>query len=182
MPYGIILLPDEDTSQRLIRYAAQFSGSGSPLMVIGANAPPHVTLLQIDCSFDDAHLWWMRAAPKLDSTISIQLAGLLLTPVPKGNYHTPEGGIHVGLEAVRRSDLERAHSYTVHSADKIDGSRLTPDGEDFRPHVTLGVLSSFPSVALDLPLEIVTRRFNAKAALGTLGNYGTFPEIIHMLE
>lgn len=151
-------------------------------MLIGVNAPPHVTLLQIDCSLEDAQLWWRRTTSRFNSAISIQLAGLLFKPIPKGNYHNPEGGIHVGLEAVRRADLERAHNYTVHSADKINGRMLTPTGEDFRPHVTLAVLSGIPSVTLDLPSEIVTRRFDARVALGVLGDYGTFPEIIHVLE
>ena len=182
MPYGIILLPDQDTSRSLIQYAAQFTKSGTPLMLVGAGAPPHVTLLHIDCSFEDAQHWWRSAAPKLDSTISIQLAGLAFTPTPKGNYYVPEGGIHVGLEAVRRSNLERAHHDVIHSAEKIAGNILTPMGENFRPHVTLGVLSSPPNVALDLSPEIVTREFHAKAALGTLGSYGTFPEIIRMLD
>jgi 2'-5' RNA ligase len=182
VPYGIVLLPDQDTSQSLIRYAAQFTESDSPLMLVGVDAPPHVTLLHIDCSFKDAKFWWKSAVSKLDSVISIQLTGLAFTPMLKGNYYAPGGGIHVGLEALRRSTLERAHRNVVYSANQVKGGILSPIGDDFRPHVTLGVLSSFPGTTLDLPPEIVTRRFHAKAALGKLGNYGTFPEILDMLK
>jgi hypothetical protein len=178
LPYGVILLPDGDTAERMIDYARHVGETAEPLMTIGANAPPHLTLLHVDCSADDAWRWWTAVSEALPAVIHVRLGRLAFSPIPPGDFHVPEGGIYAGLEAFRYTVLEQAHAATVRAAEAITGTPLTGTGEDLSPHVTLGILRRFPSHRVELPADLVTGRFAARPALGALGPYGTFPKIL----
>jgi hypothetical protein len=147
-------------------------------MTIGATAPPHLTLLHVDCSADDAQRWWAYASDVLPPVIWVRFGRLAFSPIPPGNFHVPEGGIYAGLEAFRDRKLDAAHAAAARFAGTVGGRPLTGTGDAFSPHVTLGILRSFPTHAVGLPADLVTGRFPVRPALGALGPYGTFPEIL----
>ncbi len=178
MPYGIVLLPEPETADRLVQYAAHVGASSEPLMTINPTAPPHITLLHAGCNVEDAQRWWKCAADVLPSVIWVRLGRLGFSPIPLGDFHVPEGGIYVGLEAFRNHELDAAHDAVVQFASAVGGTPLTGIGDAFSPHITLGILRRFPTHAVELPSSLVTGQFSFRPALGVLGPYGTFPDIL----
>ncbi|WIM93629.1 hypothetical protein ACTOB_005614 [Actinoplanes oblitus] len=178
MPYGIVLLPDPETADRLAEYAAHVGASGEPLMTIGPAAPPHLTLLHADCGAEAAQRWWTCVAGALPPVIWVRLNRLAFSPISPGDFHVPEGGVYAGLEAFRGRELDAAHDTVVRCAGAVDGRPLTGIGDAFSPHITLGVLRRFPAHRVELPADLVTGRFPLRPALGALGRYGTFPDIL----
>lgn len=177
MPYGIVLLPEPETAGRLVEYAAHVGAGSEPLMTLNPAAPPHLTLLHMDCTVEAAHRWWKSAAEVLPPVIWVRLGRLAFSPIPPGDFHVPEGGIYAGLEAFRDRELDAAHAAVARFAGTVGGRPLTGIGDAFSPHITLGILRRFPAHAVELPASLVTGRFPLRPALGTLGPYGTFPDL-----
>jgi hypothetical protein len=178
MPYGIILLPEPDVSERFLRYSNEIASLASPIMSLGEAAPAHLTLVHVECDRDVAESCWNRVLRAMPPATPVSLVGLIFAPIPKGDYYVPGGGLSYGLEAIRRSELEFAHKSALQSADAVGAEILNPAGQDFRPHITLGVLDRFPVGAVNVPPQVVLTSFVGRVALGRLGPFGTFPEII----
>jgi hypothetical protein len=180
---GLVLLPEQRlVVDRLARYAGAVCTSGKPLMMIGEDAPPHLTLIHITTSLAAAKVIFDRAAARLGFRLPVRLSGLMFAPIPTGDYHVPEGGIYVGLEALRTPALDFAHRFVCNEATRFGAKILTPAGDDFRPHITLGILTTYPVRPIPLPPEVVKASFNTSLRLGRLGRNGTVPDILSSHE
>ncbi|GAA2484977.1 hypothetical protein [Winogradskya humida] len=169
MPYGIVLLPDPATSATLAALARTIGAAAGPLNLAGPKAPPHVSILHIDTE-DRAPLdAWVRAHP---GPLTVKIIGLLFADVPAGDYYVPTGGSYFGLEIVRRPDLDALHSSAL---DLPAGPPLGNVGPDFRPHITLGMVSG----ALHLPdlATVPAGELTLTPAVGRIGPFGSFPDL-----
>jgi hypothetical protein len=180
VPYGIILLPEPVVTRQLIDYSANIGSLSTTRMTLGSDAPPHVSILHVDCHYDDARSWWEAVRDDLPTRIVITTTALAFAPIPKGNHYVPEGGVYYGLEVLRHRHLEAAHDHTVRVSNAVGATILSDAGENFRPHITLGILASSPCGRVDLPTELVSASFPGSLAFGELGAYGTFPKILEM--
>jgi len=172
MAYGIVLLPDRTTSATLISLAATIGTDADPLMLVGAQAPPHVSVLHVDGGKEEDLRYWARNNAR---DITVKVIGLLFTAVPPGDYYVPEGGYYVGLELVRRPGLDEFHRETLDWAESVGATPLGAVGTDYRPHFTLGMLTRQPSLP-DLD-TLPSGEFRLTPAIAPLGPYGTFPTL-----
>jgi 2'-5' RNA ligase len=177
MPYGIILIPPPDFCSRLARYAAQVGPASIAAMRVGNGAPPHVTVAHGDCTPDAAKTWWRDVSAADPDGVTVRLVGLMLAPIPVGNHYVPEGGVYAGIEAFRDAGLEEVHRAALASAAARGVATIGPVGDQYRPHLTLAVFDAVPVIP-HLPADLVTATVDTRLALGRLGPYGTFPDIL----
>lgn len=178
MPYGILLLPDEATSERLVAYARAVVGEQNPVMCVSGVLRTHLTLLHVDADADAAAELWRRVGKVLPSEVSVSPSGVQVIPIAAGDYYVPQGGVYVGLEAQRLEDLAHAHRQVADAAADMALPTLSGAGPRFRPHVTLSVLDAEARhVTVPVPSAELLAPFTCRPAWGKLAPYGTFPEI-----
>jgi hypothetical protein len=173
VPYGVVLLPGRETRDRLAAFAETVAGP-SPVHVLGRHAPAHVSVAHFDGTPAQASAVALHLAGYPTRTLPMKIIGLLYASTPPGDYYFPEGGVYFGLEVVRRPPLNALHHEGLGWIREAGATPLGQVGDDFRPHVTLG-LAAAP--ALPPWPEIPHGEFDATVALGELGPYGTFPTL-----
>lgn len=171
MPFGVVLLPDRATHDRLAALAAAAAGT-DPINALGDHAPAHVTVAHFDADAAQADLIRARADTHTVRSLAVKIIGLLYGPVPPGDYYVPSGGVYYGLEIVRRPDLNALHEQALGWVAEAGATPIGLVGADYRPHVTLGV-SGRPALPdlTTLPAGELTMTLG----YGELGPYGTFP-------
>jgi 2'-5' RNA ligase len=174
MPYGVVLLADHRTHERLAELAAAI-GDADPIHRVGHRAPAHVSVVHFEGDADHARQVAARVARQADGSLPVKIIGLLYAVVPPGDYYVPQGGVYFGVEVVRRPDLNLLHEQALAWVREAGGSPLGAVGADFRPHVTLGVSRGRPALPNmgDVPVE----ELHLTLAFGELGPYGTFPTL-----
>ncbi|NMO56135.1 2'-5' RNA ligase family protein [Actinoplanes sp. TBRC 11911] len=168
VPYGVVLLPSRQTRARFAAFAAAVAGP-SPAHVLGSRAPAHVSVAHFDGSPAQAASLSARVSAR---TLPVKIIGLLYAITPPGDYYFPAGGVYFGLEVVRRPSLDALHREVLGWIRDAGATPLGQVGDDFRPHVTLGLAES---PALPAWPDIPRGEFDATLAFGELGPYGTFP-------
>jgi 2'-5' RNA ligase len=174
MAYGVVLLPDARIARSLTELSHAIGHGAEPLHQLGDNAPPHVSVLHFDVPADRAGEVAAYAAAH-PVTITVKVIGLLYVPVPPGDYYVPTGGTYFGVEIVRRPDLDALHrQYRDLAASRGIGT-LGGVGDDYRPHITLGVTRVVPALP---PLDMLPLGdLEVTLASGPIGPFGTFPTL-----
>jgi hypothetical protein len=145
-------------------------------MCLGAEAPPHVTLVHAAISSrEGAQRAARQLASRLGGDLSVDSTGLVFTPIPAGDYYVPEGGLSVAVGIKRRAELQRWHAAAVDSARSVNATPLGMNGDEYLPHLSLCVLERFPGMEIPLPLDLVSTTLPMTLAVGELGPYGTVP-------
>ena len=178
MAYGIVLLFDDAVAAVIIEYAATMTAGSSRQMVLGAAAPPHITLAHADCERNVALDWWRRCAGALPVSMRVRVSGVMVSAVPEGDYYVPEGGLYLGLEVLKRPELERHHRVVAGAARDLGAAPIGAVDDDFRPHVTLAVLRPTAVTVTPPPDVVLDPAGPVRLALGRLGPFGTVPEIL----
>jgi hypothetical protein len=178
MPYGVVLLPDRGTHDRLAALAAVIGGP-SPVNILGGHAPAHVSLLHFEADAGQAERIGRRTADYHVRSLPMKIIGLLYASVPGGDYYFPQGGVYFGVELVRRPEVDALHREVLGWVLDVGGIPIGQIGDDFRPHVTLGI-------GLDAALppwpDVPSGGFEATLAFGRLAGYGTFPGLYGQLR
>jgi hypothetical protein len=177
MPYGVVLLPDRGTHDRLAALAAAVGGP-SPVNVLGDHAPSHVSVLHFEAGAEQAERIERRTADHHVRTLRMKIIGLLYASVPPGDYYFPQGGVYFGVELVRRPGLDALHREVLGWVRDVGGVPLGQIGDDFRPHVTLGI---GPHAVLPAGPDLPSGEFEATLAFAELASYGTFPALYDQL-
>jgi len=172
MPYGVVLLPDAPTHDRLTQLAAAIAGP-APVNTLGPHAPAHVSVAHFDGDEAQAAEIAARVARQPATVTSVKTIGLLYAALAPGDYYVPQGGVYFGVEVVRRPGLDALHAEVLGWIAEVGARPLGAVGDDFRPHITLGVSSGRP----ELPElgEVPVGELGVTLAYGELGPYGTFP-------
>ena len=172
MAYGVVLRPDAGTSRSLVELSHLIGDGHEPLMLLGVKAPPHLSVLHVECAAYRSEAIAAATAPHRGRTFSAKIIGLLYAVVPPGDYYVPTGGYYFGLEVTRTPELDALHREFL----GLGHSPLGLVGEDYRPHLTLGMTAAppgqppFPRIPAGVvPLTI---------ASGPVGPFGTFPELL----
>src|SRR3954454_1018389 len=174
MAYGVILVPGRAAIDRLTRFAAGLAAGTAARFVVGENAVPHVTLLHADCSAEQADAWWDRASRALSRDMPVRIAGLMYSLIPQGDFYTPEGGVYFGLEVARSPQIIDAHRTTLAQAEDLGLGVWGAVGDQFAPHVTLGVCETVPRAPVMLPGELTGAAIEVSLAFGEVRRHGTF--------
>jgi hypothetical protein len=175
MPYGVVLLPDRRTHEKLAALAAAIAGA-SPIHRLGDTAPAHVSVAHFESDATQAARIAARVARHPQQGLSAKIIGLLYAAVARGDYYVPQGGVYFGMEVVRRPDLSALHEETLGWVREAGATPLGAVGADFRPHVTLGVTGGQPALpGLD---DVPAGDLDLTLAFGQLGPYGTFPGLV----
>jgi hypothetical protein len=172
MPYGVVLLPDRRVHHRLAALAAAIGGS-DPISLLGPRAPAHVSVVHFDGDAGQAAQVGTRMARRPQQSMPVTIIGLLYALVPPGDYYLPQGGVYVGLEVVRRPELDALHQEALGWVRQAGATPLGAVGANFRPHLTLGVTRAQPALP-DLG-DVPVGHLDLTLACGKLGPYGTFP-------
>ncbi|GAA3924774.1 hypothetical protein [Actinoplanes auranticolor] len=172
MAYGVVLRPDAMTSRSLIELSHAIGDGHEPLMLLGEKAPPHVSVLHMDCAEDRTAGIVAATAPHRGRTFEALIIGLLYAVVPPGDYYVPTGGYYFGLEMVRSPELDALHQ-------KFLGLGHTPLGQvdrNYRPHITLGMTAAPPSRPPfpSIPSGVIPLTMSS----GPVGPFGTFPDLV----
>lgn len=178
MPYGILYLPDDRTSKLQVAYARSAAPEVRAIMQVDEVRRPHVTLLHVDCDRERATELWQLVKAAVPPQLTLIPTGTQIAVFPVGDAYVPEGGVYVGLEILRKHDLAAAHHEVREYATDLALPTRTPSGENFRPHVTLAVVETAERVSLPVPRGDLMAPFTGSLALGEMGPYGTFPDII----
>lgn len=149
----------------------------SPIMSLDEKArPPHSTLLHVEATRAQADELWKAVTQRTKSGLPVRLTRLYSHEVPIGGDYVPQGGVTVGLQADLSSALRIAHFEVLELALSLGAKPLGRTGDEFLPHVTLGVANTFsmPEIKLSPDLLVVNEMH---LAYGEVGVYGTFPRI-----
>ncbi|MGR7000607.1 hypothetical protein ACU686_25415 [Yinghuangia aomiensis] len=147
------------------------------IMCIGEEYLPHVTLLHVDATREQAAELWDRSLASLAATVEVHPTGIQLGAYAPDDVYLPDGGVYVGIEALRRTDLAAEHLSALGHARDLGLRVLSGADEAFRPHVTLATLKPTDHVAALLPPAELLVPFTARPAWGEMGPYGTFSVI-----
>ena len=173
MIYGVTLLPDAETIERMLHFAHKVTAaSSSAISCVSADAIPHLSLVHAESNTDEAGRWWHEVARSITANFSATLTGLMFSPLPVGDYYVPEGGIYFGLEVLRSAALYNAHHEVLEIASRVGAVPVGAIGDNFRPHITLGILREFPSTRLILPSDITAASIQCTVAFGQIRRYG----------
>jgi hypothetical protein len=175
VPHGYVLRPDPATRDALVELSHAIGSRSQPFMLLGPQAPPHVSVLHVDATDDQLTGMAATAERHRDSVFEVQVIGLLYAVVPPGDYYVPQGGYYFGLEIIRRPDLNALHADFVNAATATGARRLGLVDQNYRPHITLGMTQAPPRLP---PLETVPAGvLRMTMASGRLGPYGTVPDL-----
>jgi 2'-5' RNA ligase len=175
--YGIILLPDEEVSERIVKLSNDIAGSTAIVSLDARERPPHLTISHIEANQEAANQVWSEVKTQVLISLPVQLTGLMFNVIEPGDYYVPEGAVYFGIEARCTETLRVAHASVLEIMKKHGASPLGVTGDGYAPHVALGQLPTFPGNA-PLPTDVLGASFDGHLAFGRLGNYGTFPEIL----
>jgi len=170
--YGVVLRPDPETSRSLVELSQAIGHGHAPLMLLGREAPPHVSVLHVDCADDQAAGIVAATARHRGRTFPAKIIGLLYSVVPPGDYYVPTGGYYFGLEMIRSPELNALHQEFL----SLGHPPLGLVDEDYRPHITLGVTAEPPSQPpfASIPAGILRLTMSS----GPVGPFGTFPDLV----
>jgi hypothetical protein len=170
MPYGVVLLADRRTHEKLAALAATIAGADA-IHQLGDGAPAHVSVLHFEADAAQAARIAARVAGHPRHSTVVKIIGLLYAVVGRGDYYVPQGGVYFGIEVVRRPDLSALHEEALAWVREGDAAPLGAVGADYRPHVTLGVSGGQPALPrLD---DVPAGELDLTLAFGELGPYGT---------
>ncbi|MEU4690220.1 2'-5' RNA ligase family protein [Actinoplanes sp. NPDC023714] len=168
MAYGVVLRPDPQTARDLIALSQSIGAAHTPLMLLGEKSPPHVSVLHVDADPGD-----MPAVVRSHQgrTFDVKPIGLLFAVVPPGDYYVPTGGHYFGIEVIRTPELNALH----HRFLELGQPPLGLVGDDYRPHITLGMTAEQPTLP---PLDRVpAATLKMTLASGPVAPFGTFPHL-----
>jgi hypothetical protein len=170
--YGVVLRPDAQTSQSLVDLSHAIGDGHEPLMLLGEKAPPHVSVLHVDCPAGRTAGIVAATARHRGRTFHAKIIGLLYAVIPPGDYYVPTGGHYFGLEMIRTPELDALHREFL----RLGHPPLGLVGHDYRPHITLGVTTAPPSRPpfSRIPAGVVPLTMSS----GPVGPFGTFPDLV----
>jgi hypothetical protein len=170
--YGVVLRPDGKTSRSLIELSHAIGDGHEPLMLLGEKAPPHLSVLHVDCAEHQTAGIVAATASHRGRTFSATIIGLLYSVVPAGDYYVPTGGYYFGLEMIRSPELDALHQEFL----SLGHAPLGQVDHDYRPHITLGVTAEPPAQP---PFSRVpTGVIQLTMSSGPVGPFGTFPDLL----
>jgi hypothetical protein len=167
----VVLRPDAPTSRSLVELSHAIGDGHEPLMLLGANAPPHLSVLHVDCPADQTAGIVAATAPYRGRTFPATVIGLLYSVIRPGDHYVPSGGYYFGLEMIRSPELDALHQQFL----RLGHPPLGLVDRDYRPHITLGVTAVPP--ALPALTTVPTGVLSLTMASGPVGPYGTFPDL-----
>jgi hypothetical protein len=170
--YGVVLRPDAETSRSLIELSHVIGDGHEPLMLLGEKAPPHLSVLHMDCAEDQTDGIVAATASHRGRIFPATIIGLLYSVVPPGDYYVPAGGYYFGLEMIRSPELDALHQEFL----SLGHPPLGLVDRDYRPHITLGMTAGPPSQP-PFP-EIPTGVLQLTMSSGPVGPFGTFPDLL----
>ena len=169
--YGVVLRPDAATSRSLIELSHTIGDGHEPLMLLGDQAPPHLSVLHLDCAGDQAAGIVTATTPHRGRTFPATIIGLLYSVVPAGDYYVPTGGYYFGLEMIRSPELDALHQEFL----ALGHPPLGLVDRDYRPHITLGMTAGPPAQP---PFAMIpTGTVQLTISSGPVGPFGTFPDL-----
>lgn len=169
--YGVVLRPDAETSRSLVELSHAIGDGHEPLMLLGDEAPPHVSVLHVVCAEDQTADIVAATAAHRSRVFSAKVIGLLYSVVPPGDHYVPTGGYYFGLEMIRSPELDALHQEFL----RLGHPPLGLVGEDYRPHITLGMTAE-PPAGPPLPM-VPAGVVRLTMWAGPVGPFGTFPEL-----
>ena len=172
MAYGVVLRPDAETSRSLVELSHAIGDGHEPLMLLGDKAPPHLSVLHVDCAADQTAGIVAATARHRGRTFSAKVIGLLYAVVPPGDYYAPTGGYYFGLEMIRSPELDALHQEFL----RLGHPPLGLVDRDYRPHITLGMTAAPPSPPPYA--KVPTGVIHLTMSSGPVGPFGTFPDLL----
>lgn len=174
MRLGLALLLDGETETACVRYAERLTRERETLVMVGATARPHVTLLHADTDADPNTLW-EQACAALDPSYRLEMLALGLL------RHAPTAGHMAWLIIPTTPALREAETRAL-ALPALRGAHIaTENGEYFQTHLTLAIWrgAAAPATAELAPDLIGRRDLHARLALGEIGPNGTFVRTLH---
>jgi hypothetical protein len=181
MMFGILLLPSRRFAAEAVRYATSLADGHGVHFLVGDVAPPHVTIAHVDCDESVAREWWRKSVATAPTDVELRLSGVKFEPKSVGSFYNPAGGVSFSIEATRTDELDDVQR-TVLGALPPGPTVMTGVGEQYAPHMSLGVFESTPHLKLELPPRIVMASTRGFLALGEVGAYGTFPRLMECVR
>jgi hypothetical protein len=172
MAFGVVLRPDRETSLSLVELSHAIGDGHEPLMLLGDKAPPHLSVLHMDCAESRTAGIIAATAPYRGRTFPAEVIGLLYSVIPPGDYYVPPGGYYFGLEMIRSPELDALHQEFLH----LGHPPLGQVDEHYRPHITLGVTAEPPARPPFSKIPAGVLRLTMSC--GPVGPFGTFPDLV----
>jgi hypothetical protein len=176
---GIGILPAAKERSRLVAIAKEIRGNGDADFLVGSSTPPHVTLLHAHCDHGQERGWWQPSHVALAAVLSVEVLELAISQIPAGDVHSPRGGVYVGLNLVRSTELALAHDRIFANAQAAGARPRGFFGPRYHPHVTLAVLRTVPKITPTLTRSITGLTFAGRLVLAAIGPHGSFAEIVY---
>jgi hypothetical protein len=177
MPVGLVLIPEHPIAEHLVSLSQDIAGGSTPIMTLGDNAPGHLSIVHVGCELEEGEPI-LTSLSQQRKGFQVTFSGILVGPIPRGDYYVPQGGIYYGLECAYSDDILTLHSTALTLARRMGVKTIGAVGPRFRPHLTLGVLTETPRGDLGFPEPIFDGPLTFQLALASLGQYGTFPEVM----
>ena len=157
--YGVVLLPDPETSDRCRAYSEELARLAPSELVLGsATTLPHITVVHARGGIGPARDLWDRIVAELGAPVQVEVEAIGIDIHPSEDVPAPA-----------LLDLHRTVVGHVAGA----GHDILSDHSDrYWPHITLGWWREPPHRLPSLP-PLLSARFTARLHLTEMGRHGT---------
>jgi 2'-5' RNA ligase len=170
-----LVCSDRD-NELFTKYSQDLLSGLSPVSILSDVSIPHLTIAQFEGSEDElASIWNAWKSCSTETQISVKLAGLCILPSPD------DSECWIEVPALKSDDLQNVQKKIL-SLDMIKGRRVfNGTGDNYRPHLTLGLLRPFASrfETTHLPGSLLRAEISMKIALGISGENYALTAVAH---
>lgn len=164
MKVNFALLLNEELSMECTRFSKELSEKHPSKFILGGKSLAHISILQTHCDEAELDKLWYEASEVIDKKYELSLAGLNFLP-------SSSGDTWVEIQVLKNAAVLKLQQSLLALEVMKNRKIFNGVGDDFRPHITVGLLDN--TWILDgIPLRIKLLRSKNVAAKLSLGHVG----------
>jgi 2'-5' RNA ligase len=171
-----LLLPDEIATE-CVRLSHEIASTYKSLVELGPRSLAHITVLQTHCEESEIDHLWQRAVGVMHKSYQVTFAGLTLLP-------SNEGQCWLEIQVLKTGALLEIQDALLGIAAADGREVFNGTGDNYRPHVTVGLLpNNHISAGMPIPLPLLREtKIPTVPSLGLVGDNFIYLEPIRMLH
>jgi len=162
-----VLLFERDDVDVLCRLSSRLNES---LIYLDGTNLPHITVAQFEAPFDQTKSLWDETEGFGNLVSKVISAGVSFVPTPNNNETWVE------LQILKTQALQDLQDKILDTKFARNHQMIAGKNNQYRPHITIGLLKGYQSQAIDLSefTDLFRREFTVRLAVGPNGENFTF--------
>lgn len=172
---SFVLVFDDDDAGALTEYSQSTVDKSRAATFLDDKSLPHITLVQFSGEPNDAErVWGEWVELGQGAEIDISLAGVCLLPAPD------DSECWIEIPILKSDPLQKLQNQILQLG--LIGQRtiFNGTGDNYRPHVTIGLVKPSPSAynVPQLPGRLLRMRTSVRVALGVSGKHYALTKLL----